>query len=104
MGSGYSKMKKQARLMEQQLEMMRNEMKTKQVSGSAGNGLVTVRVSGEKELLEINIKPECVDTSDLEGLQDLIKAACDDAYSKLSDDPTSNFTTLSGRVDSPFGL
>ena len=79
MGSGYSKMKKQAKLMEQQLEMMKTEMKNKQVTGTSGNGLVNVVVNGEKELLEIKIKPECVDTSDLEGLQDLIKAACDDA-------------------------
>ena len=42
MGSGYSKMKKQAKLMEQQLEAMRSEMKNKQVTGTSGNGLVTV--------------------------------------------------------------
>jgi len=103
MGSGYSKMKKQAKLMEQQLEMMRNDMKNKQVSGSAGNGLVTVVLNGEKELLEIKIKPECVDTNDLEGLQDLIKAACEDAYGKLSDDPMSNLS-LPGGMSLPFGL
>ena len=101
MGSGYSKMKKQAKLMEQQLEIMRNDMKNKQVTGVSGNGLVTVKLNGEKELLEIQIKPECVDTSDLEGLQDLIKAACDDAYQKLSNDPTSN---LPGGMSLPFGF
>jgi nucleoid-associated protein EbfC len=90
MGSGYSKMKKQARLMEQQLEVMRSEMKSKQVIGSAGNGLVTVVMNGDKELLEIKIKPECVDINDLEGLQDLIKAACDNAYGALANDPMSN--------------
>jgi DNA-binding YbaB/EbfC family protein len=94
MGSGYSKMKKQAKLMEQQLEIMRSEMKSKQVVGTSGNGLVTILMSGEKELLEIKIKPECVDASDLEGLQDLIKAACNDAYSKLSDDPMSSLPLL----------
>jgi DNA-binding YbaB/EbfC family protein len=96
MGSGYSKMKKQAKLMEQQLEMMRSEMKNKQVSGNAGNGLVSVVVNGEKELLEIKIKPECVNTNDLEGLQDLIKAACDDAYHQLSDEPMNNFSLPEG--------
>lgn len=103
MGSGYSKMKKQAKLMEQQLEMVRNEMKSKQVTGSAGNGLVTVLMNGEKELLEIKIKPECVDASDLEGLQDLIKAAYDDAYNKIADDPMNNFSLPNG-MNLPFGL
>jgi|SRR5579871_2907692 len=103
MGSGYSKMKKQAKLMEQQLEKMRTEMKSKQVTGSAGNGLVTVTVNGEKELLEIKIKPDCVDKNDLEGLQDLIKAACNDAYSKVSDD-TMGGLSLPGGMNLPFGF
>lgn len=103
MGSGYSKMKKQARLMEQQLETMRKEMQNKQVTGSAGNGLVTVTMNGEKELLDVKIKPECVDPNDLEGLQDLIKAACQDAYSKLGDDPMSGLS-LPGGLSLPFGL
>ncbi len=83
MGSGFSKMKKQARIMEQQYEKMREDAKNTQVLGSSGNGLVTVTLNGDKEVQSINIKPECVDPSDLEGLQDLIKAACKDAYRKV---------------------
>ena len=89
--------------MEQQLETMRKEMQSKQVTGTAGNGLVTVVMNGEKELLEIKIKPECVDPNDLEGLQDLIKAACQNAYSQLGDDPMSNFSLPAG-MSLPFGL
>lgn len=103
MGSGYSKMKKQAKLMEQQLEAMRTEMKNKQLIGVSGNGLVTVTLNGEKELQSIKIKPECVDPSDLEGLQDLIKAACDDAYSKASNDPMEGLS-LPGGMSLPFGF
>ena len=83
MGSGFAKMKKQARQMEEQYEKMREEQKTKEIAGSAGNGLVTVTLNGEKELKNIQIRPECVDLNDLEGLQDLIRAACQDAYAKI---------------------
>jgi len=103
MGSGYSKMKKQAKLMEQQLETMRNDLKVKQVTGTSGNGLVTVVMNGEKELIEIKIKPECVDASDLEGLQDLIKAAHNDACSKLQDNPM-NGLSLPGGMPMSFGF
>jgi nucleoid-associated protein EbfC len=85
MGSGFSKMKKQARLFEQQLESAQNALKQKIVTGVSGNGLVTVTTNGEKKLLSIAIKPECVDAADVEGLQDLIKAACENAYSQLED-------------------
>ncbi len=84
MGSGYSKMKKQARAFEDQFSKMKDSMKSTEVTGTSGNGLVTVIIKGDKELKEIKIKPECVDPQDIEGLQDLIQAACEDAYRKLS--------------------
>lgn len=89
MGSGYSKAKKQAKLIEQQFETMRNELKYKKVTGSSAANLVTVVLNGEKELLEIKIKPECLDPNDLEGIQDLIKAACEDGYQQLSSESSS---------------
>ena len=90
MGSGFSKMKKQAKLMEQQLETMRSELKAKSFTASSGNGLVTLTLNGEKELLSLKIKPECVDTNDLEGLEDLIKAAHNKAARQVSNDPMNN--------------
>ncbi|MBI2743696.1 MAG: YbaB/EbfC family nucleoid-associated protein [Chlamydiales bacterium] len=92
-------MKKQARQMEEQMEKMREEMKAKQVIGSAGNGLVQVTLNGEKELQSIQIRPECVDPSDLEGLQDLIRAACKEAYEKID----AESGAASG-LSFPFGL
>jgi DNA-binding YbaB/EbfC family protein len=99
MGSGFSKMKKQARMMEEQMEKMREEMKLKEIAGSSGNGLVTVTLNGEKEIKKIQIRPECVDVSDLEGLQDLIKAACEEAYKKIDAEAET-----SGGMSLPFGL
>ncbi|MFI5335044.1 MAG: YbaB/EbfC family nucleoid-associated protein, partial [Chlamydiales bacterium] len=45
-------------MMEEKFGKMREEMKQKAVSGSAGNGLVTVTLDGEKALKEIQIRPE----------------------------------------------
>ena len=81
MGSGFSKMKKQMRMMHEQMDQMKESLQNTLVQGTAGNGLVTVTINGEKTLKKINIKPECV--SDIEGLQDLILAAFEDASQKL---------------------
>lgn len=96
MGSGFSKMKKQARLMEQQFELMRQELKNKRFSASSGNGLVTIVLNGDKEIIELKIKPECVDINDLEGLEDLIKAAHQIASEEAGRQANSDmpFTTL----------
>jgi DNA-binding YbaB/EbfC family protein len=81
MGSGFSRMKKQAKMMQAQVGQMREQMAHKVAEGTAGNGLVKVVLNGEKELKSIVIKPEC--TTDVEGLQDLIVAAFQDAAKKL---------------------
>ena len=84
MGSGFAKKKKQAKALQEQLSQMQNQIQKAEAIGSAGNGLVTLVLSGEHELKSITIKPECVDAEDIEGLQDLIKAAYADATAKLT--------------------
>jgi len=75
MGSGYSKMKKQARMMEAQMQAVQKNLKETRYEGTSGNGLVKVVIDGEKSLVSLKIKPECVDKDDVEGLEDLIIAA-----------------------------
>jgi hypothetical protein len=96
MGSGFAKMKKQARMMEQQIEQMKERMKNNSYTGSSGNGLVTVTLNGEKQLKAIKIKPECVDPNDIEGLEDLIKAAFDEAASTITSQSDSAFELPNG--------
>lgn len=82
MGSGFSKMKKQMRMMQDQMSQMKESLQNTLIQGTAGNGLVAVTINGEKDLKKISINPEC--SSDLEGLQDLILAAFEDASRKLA--------------------
>lgn len=83
MGSGFSKMKKQARMMQEQIALAKQNLESTMVEGKAGNGLVTVTLNGAKELKKIAIKPECVNPNDVEGLQDLIVAAFEEAAAKV---------------------
>lgn len=98
MGSGFAKQKKQAKMFQEQMQKMQTQMKTTEVEGSAGNGLVTIKMNGENVLLSIKIKPECVDKDDIEGLEDLIKAAYKDAQNKLQKQSPS-LSDMSGLGD-----
>ena len=91
MGSGFSKMKKQARAMQAQMENLKENLKNTEATGSAGNGLVTVTLDGEKNLKKISIKPECVTPEDVEGLQDLILAAFADAKQQIENAQPKTF-------------
>lgn len=93
MGSGFSKRKKQAKALQSQFAELQNSLKEKEVIGTAGNGLVTVTLSGDGDLKQIKIKPECVDPEDVEGLEDLIKAAFKQASDQIAAE-TPGLTTL----------
>ncbi len=84
MGRGFSKIKKQAKQLEEQFSKMQEEMQSREFEGQAGSGLVKLTITGEKKLKSIKIDPECVDKDDLEALEDLIIGAYQDAESKLS--------------------
>lgn len=83
MGTGFSKKKKQAKKLQEEFARMQEEMKNTEVVGKAGNGLVEVTLNGENQMNKIKINPECVDPEDVEGLEDLIKAAHNDATKQL---------------------
>lgn len=83
MGTGFSKKKKEARALQEQLSKFKSQMDSAEATGSAGAGLVTITLTGDYAIKQLKIKPECVDPEDIEGLEDLIKAAYQDAKGKL---------------------
>jgi len=70
---------KQAQRMQQKMAEQQKELETREYNGSAGGGAVEVRVSGKKEVLEVNIKPEACDPDDVETLQDMVLLAVNEA-------------------------
>jgi len=52
------------------------------VEGSAGGGMVTVKVNGKQKVLSVKIDPEVVTPDDVEMLEDLIAAASNQALDK----------------------
>jgi DNA-binding YbaB/EbfC family protein len=55
------------------------------VEGRAGGGVVTVKVTGNLDVLDVTIDPSVVDPADVEMLQDLLLAAMRDAVSRASE-------------------
>ncbi len=75
-------MMQQAQQMQERLQKQMAEMK---VEATAGGGMVTVVMSGAKQLLSLKIDPEAVSKDDVEMLQDLILAAVNDAQRKVDE-------------------
>ena len=79
-GMNLQQMMKQAQKMQEQ---MAKEMDELRVEASAGGGIISVQMSGNKEVLSIKIEPEAA--GDVEMLQDLIVAAVNEAGRKVDE-------------------
>lgn len=76
---------RQAQKMQQEMMEAQEELKTMEVTGSSGGGLVEVTMTCEKQVVSLNIKPEAVDPEDVEMLEDLIIAAFNDAVGEADE-------------------
>lgn len=77
-------------MLQDKLMTMQKELVEKEFPGQAGNGLVQVVLTGEYKIKSLKINPQCVDPEDVEGLEDLIKAAFTDAIGKVDGGGTSS--------------
>ena len=73
---------KQAQAMQQKLQDAQAELDTLEVDGTAGGGVVTVKVTGKGNLKSINIDPSLLNPDEKEIVEDLIVAALNDARAK----------------------
>ena len=98
-GMNQMQMMKQAQKMQQDLLRMQEEMQTKEYEATAGGGVVTAVVNGQKELLRISIDPEAVDPEDVEMLQDMVVAAVNEAMRKADAESAANMSKLTGGLN-----
>lgn len=89
---------KQAQQMQDQ---MQSRMSSMQVEGSAGGGMVKATMTGNKELVSIVIDKEAVDPEDVEMLQDLVKAAVNEAARKVDEEMQSSLGAMTGGMKIP---
>jgi nucleoid-associated protein EbfC len=82
---GFGNIMKEAQKLQAQMEALQAEVATKTVEATAGGGMVTVQAKGKGELVSIKIEPDVVDPADVQMLEDLVVAACNEALRKSKD-------------------
>jgi nucleoid-associated protein EbfC len=92
------KLMKQAQQMQEKLQ---RELEELAVEASAGGGMVTVTMSGHKQLLTVRIEPDVLDPEDPEMLQDLVVAAVNEAARKVDEALQSRMGGLAGGMGLP---
>lgn len=82
-GMNINQLMKEAKKMQADMEKSQEELMVKEFDASAGGGAIEVKVTGDKLIKEIKIKPEVVDPDDVEMLQDLILTCVNEALKKV---------------------
>ena len=92
-------MMQQAQKMQQK---MQEEIALIRVEGSAGGGMVIVKMDGHKNITGVKIDPEVA--GDVEMLQDMVQAACNDANKKVEEESQKKMGGMLGGLGLPPGL
>ena len=100
-GGNMNNLLKQAQKLQKQMEDMQKDLENKEFEASAGGGAVTVKVTGKKQIVDIQIKPEVVDPDDVEMLQDLVLLACNEALKKAEEETAGEMGKLTGGMNLP---
>ena len=97
-------MMKQAQQMQAKMAEMQAALDNVEITGNAGGGMVVVTMSGKGELRKVKIDPKLIDPADVEVLEDLIVAACNDAKQKVEAHVAEKMKELTGGLALPPGF
>lgn len=100
-GPSMNEMLRQAQKMQADMQEKQAELDEKVYDISAGGGVVKVKISGKKEILNIEISPEIVDPDDIETLQDIIVAAVNEAIKKVDSTNEAEMNKITGGLGMP---
>ena len=104
MGGGPSDMNsmiRQAQKMQEQMAEKQAELDEREYEVQAGGGVVTVKIKGTKEILDIQLQPEVVDPDDVETLQDILVAAVNEAIKKVESTNEQELGQITGNMNLP---
>ena len=100
-GGGLGNIMKQAQQMQARIARVQQELETREVEATAGGGMVTARVNGKQQVLDLKIEKDVVDPEDVEMLQDLVLAAVNEAVKKSQDMIQEEMSKVTGGMNIP---
>ncbi|MCP4913804.1 MAG: YbaB/EbfC family nucleoid-associated protein [Oligoflexia bacterium] len=92
---------KQAQQMQQKMSTLQKELETRELDISSGGGMVKIKVNGKQEILDLKLDKECVDPSDVEMLEELLKTAVNQAVKESQDMVNNAMSKVTGGMNIP---
>ena len=103
MKGGIGNMMKQAQKMQADMQKAQEEIKTMEVEGQSGGGMVKVIMQGSHEVKRISIDDSLL-ADDKDMLEDLVAAAVNDAVHKIESESKSRMAGVTNGMSLPPGM
>jgi DNA-binding YbaB/EbfC family protein len=88
----------------QMQENLQKQVEIVNVEASAGGGMVNVKMNGQKQLTDIRIDPEVFSGKDQELLQDLVRAAVNEASRRVDEELSNQLKSMTSGIPGMAGL
>ncbi len=88
----------------QMQERLQKQIEELNVEASAGGGMVVVKMNGQKHVTEVRIEREVFASKDQEMLQDLIRAAVNEASRRVDEELANQMSSLTSGLPGIAGL
>jgi DNA-binding YbaB/EbfC family protein len=85
-------------------EDLQQQVNSVAVEASAGGGMVTVKMNGQKQVVDVRIEKEVFASKDQEMLQDLVRAAVNEAGRRVDEELATQIKSLAGNMPGMAGL
>jgi DNA-binding YbaB/EbfC family protein len=85
-------------------EDLQRQVDSVTVEASAGGGMVTVKMNGQKQIVNVRIEPDVFANKDQEMLQDLIRAAVNEACRRVDEELSNQMKNLAGGIPGMAGM
>lgn len=95
---------RQAQQLQANMQKAQEELSQLEVKGESGGGMVKVTMTGRHEVRRVQIEPSVAAAGDVEMLEDLVAAACNDAVRKASDAAQEKMSGMMGGMPLPPGF
>ena len=94
----------QMQALQRQMDETQEKINQMEQTASSGGGAVSVTVTGDKQVKDISLQPEIVDSDDIEMLQDLILTAVNEAMRQMEEVSQQEMEKLTAGLGLPPGM
>jgi DNA-binding YbaB/EbfC family protein len=98
---GMQGLMKQAQQMQQKMATLQKELEQRELETSSGGGMIKIKINGKQQVLAISINKECVDPNDVQGLEELVKTAINQAVKESQEMVSGAMSKVTGGINIP---